>query len=414
LIADHGRVENSMTVLTRADLAGADAAELRPMIGDKAADLVAFDRLVSELGAPTTGFRIVPVSFLDEFYRANARLTEAWADRPPRYSDLPAADTTPDAVAALAEPFSRYADVVLTDEPTAVRSSMVWPSADTPRFPGIDRSMFLRDPADRAHGLGPMCPALYKAYTSFCFEQARLPVTGLRRAGLILMDVVATVLQGTAFLFGDRMVIEVAPLAGPTTQAGSPAELADAGALDRPTAAVLDGLLRQLWPDPGHAWLNEVEFVLSEAGAIHLLQQRLVAGRSGGETPVFAGVGKFEGDVVDLRGMPRTGCDAGRLSGLLGSADGRAVVVPLKDDDLVDAFTVSWLLTHDPGLPRPSAMVATHDTGTQAGPKTHLKWTLREALRGTLFAAVPDHRVPDEVGTIGVVSDGVVIDILLG
>jgi hypothetical protein len=402
-----------MTALTRADLAGADPADLRAVVGDKAADLVAFDRLVADLGAPTTGFRLVPVSFLDDFYRADPELTQGWVHAEPCYPDLPAVETAPGAAAGLVAPFTRHADVLLGDEPTAVRSSMVWPSTDTPRFPGIDRSVFLRGPADRAAGLGPVCVALYKAYTSFCLREAGLPVGGLRRAGLIMMEVVRTRVQGTAFLFADRMVVEVAPLAGPGAVAHSGAGLAAAGALDRRIGSTLDGLLRQLRP-AGGAWLNEVEFVISETGAIHLIQQRPVAARSGTETPVFAGVGAFEGAVLDLRGLRRAGCDAGKLADTLRSAGSRAVVVPLKDDDAVDAFTLVWLLTSDPAVPRPAAIVATHDTGTQAGPKTHLKWTLREAMRGTLFVAVPDHRVPADPHTLSVRSDGITVDVRAG
>jgi hypothetical protein len=386
------------------DLAGVDAMTRRRLVGDKAAALWEFARLMDGTGAGPPRFTIVPAVVLDRYHHTHGLPPAAV---PPA---LPAVDTVDPAVRSWAAPFNRCGDRLLPPGPSIIRSSLVWPAAGSPRAPGVDSKAFVARDADRPTALGRVTAGLYNAYTTFCLEQARLPAAGGRRAGLIIMELVQVALEGTAYLYGGTVLIEIAPRAGRAVVSDRIAPLVDRAHVDRTTAADLVALLRPFAPSAAGA-LTEIEFIIDATPRIYLLQRTVHATGARDRPAVLTGVGQFEGPVLDLRGLPRNRTSAAELAGRLAGIRDRAIVVPLRDSTHLDAFTVTWLLSRRPGLPAPPALLATHDGGPQAGPNSHLRWTLRQALPDTLFVPVADRRVPPGAHGLSVSADGVTAEV---
>lgn len=412
----------SELLLTPADLRGCELASLRSLVGDKAAELCEFWGTAAAIGGRTPRFSLVGTGFLAGFYR------QVWRPVPLWYPPLPTVEAVPGTVRALAESLAGYTDRrgVPIGEPAVLRSSMVWPTVRVPRTPGVDTTAFLCAAADRASVLAEVCAGLYKAYTSFCLRMAgangaigAAEEAGTRAAGLIIMELLAVRAQGTAYLRGDRIVVELAPVPGELVVLTSLPRLRRTACIAPRTAAVLAELLAALTPALADPRLLEIEFLIGRDDEPYLLQQRTLPGSAdpggadpggadaGAGFPVFSSVGEFAGPAVDLRGLPRTGLAEAELARRLEQAAGSVVVVPLKDDAAVDAFAVAWLLRHRTDLPAPAALLVTHDGRTQAGIKTHLKWMLRDALPGTLVVAAPGRQIPRRSRGLTVRSDGV-------
>ena len=365
------------------DLDDLGHAGRRAHFGDKGADLWEFARWLRDVGANVPSFRLYDTGLLDDHRH------RAGPPPVPRHPGLPTYFSVDAEILDWAAGFAPD----MTLDGCAVKSSLVWPDGG-PRPSGVDLTAFVGGPADRAAVLTWVAAAFAKAHTTLCLRMAGHDTAVAPRSGLIVMEAIAPALVGTAFLSVDGVkVLELGAFDGSTTP----------GTLPPRTAAELDRLLDLLVEQVPVGSVGEVELLVDPGGDLHLLQFAL---RSAGPGPLPAlsvGVGAASGPLLDLRGTTREQDLDARLTG-----SGRPVVaIPLYDLERMDAFSLAWVLTAGPTLPRPAAVVVTLPAGPLAGPPLHLRSALREWLPQTLIVSAPDSAIPSGSPLVQVVGDGV-------
>ncbi|GLY26208.1 hypothetical protein [Micromonospora sp. NBRC 101691] len=388
----------------RKHLAGIDhPTELRNLVGDKAAEMVELHRDVEHAGGDFPWFAVLGLPMLDDLFTTHG-VERGAAELPelPRALDVPAAARSLDGL------LTPRLDRVLVDRrgrPTVLRTSLQWPGTVGHRPPGVDNTVVV--PSWPPTGEGGALARLYKAYTTFCLAVRGLPVEAPRRAGLIIMDLLPDLRwQGTAYVHGGGLTVELAPYGG----GGDPVGYGDAAALRRAgplgTAGAdrLCGLLTDLAAalSPSPAQCVEFEFLIDTAGRPLVLQRRLLPDGAG----LFHSAGQYDGPVVDLRGVTRT--TVAEVDVRLGHGSGRAVVVSLLDDVRLDSFTLAWRLRAS-AMPEPAALVLLARPGSRSGMPTHLSWTLREVFPDTLVLTVlaTEAHLPERITAGALRSDGI-------
>lgn len=377
---------------------------LRAAVGVKAAELIEFSEELSRIGGRVPAFRIVGADVVREFNLAHLRRS-----LPLGYPAIPEVGSIPPTHLQVARAFPSFlaGTGVNLSAPAVIRTSLTW-QGSSERLAGVDTNAFLRVPGDREQELLGLYAGLYKAYTSLCMEGSGVNTATPRVAGLIVMELLDVAAEGVAYLGQDTHVVEIAPVGGEAIVFDSAESLYASRRLPRAIVQEIIDVLSALSESVPSGELLELEFIIDGGRGLFWLQRRRLVRRQAtrGGTAVYGSVGAFCGPVVDLRGTARHTTDARQVLKRLAGTAGSAIVVPLKDDACLDAFGLLWLL-RNMSLESPAALVVTHGTGTQAGMRTHLKWTLRHFLPHTLVLPAIDHSVPYALSHIDVYGDGV-------
>lgn len=399
-------MEMPQSLYTRAELAAAQrTSSLSALVGDKAAEIVDLYMDVSAMAEPFPDFSVIGVYAIDEYY-ARHDVQKV----PPVMPELPGAQTVPASAARIGESFSSFGEGVLAKRsglPTVLRTSLLWPGGSGPRPPGVDNTSMV---ASWPPPAVPALASLYKAYTTLYLNLRGLPVDEPRRAGVIVMDPLPDLWwQGTAYV-QDDVIVEIAPWGG----GGKAQRYADAAALRQSgllTRSTVDHLMRLIGDlaagvENGPETCVELEFLINISGRPLIHQRRSLPSGAG----IFHTRGEYEGSVVDMRWVRRTELVEARRR--LAACSGQMVILPLLDDVLVDAFTVSWWVRKE-ALPPPCGLVMIAANGSRSGMPIHLPWLLREALPGTLLVSVAqeDANFPAMVKGCRVSSDGVSVSL---
>lgn len=374
--------------------------ELRGLVGDKAAEMVLLCRDVRASGGYFPDFSVIDMAPIDRCH-AEIGLHRV----PPVSGAAPDVLDTGDAATELGSTAADALAPLLRDrsgKPTVLRTSVLWPDVDS-RPPGVDTSV-MRPTWESTEGVSWLVPKLYKAYTTFCRELRGMPVDAPCRAGLIVMDLIEGLRwQGTAYLRDGDIVIEVAPWGGSGEAAVHrgrvPAAVSEllggqvAADLYEALELAASGL-----PSVDPNAYAEVEFLIQETGRPIVMQRRTLPGGSG----IFQSIGEYEGPVTDLRGLGRTEDDV--TAAIAAGAQG-AVVVDLLNSASLDGFALAWALTAAQAAPPPAVLLMT-GTGSRAGMRTHLPWTLRECWPDTLVVCLTES-APTGSGDHRLASDGI-------
>ncbi|MEU2424158.1 hypothetical protein ABZ619_24575 [Streptomyces sp. NPDC007851] len=380
------------------------AEALRAEVGVKAAELIEFSEDLTRIGGRVPAFRVVGSDVVREFNRTHVR-----RGLPLDYPAIPQVGSVPPGHLQIAQEFPAFLARTGTalSSPAVIRTSLTW-QGSIGRLPGVDTNAFLRAPGDVEQQLPTLYAGLYKAYTSLCMEGCGVDTTTPRVAGLIVMELLEVAAEGVAYLGQDTGVVEIAPVGGEAVVFDSAGSLHASGQLPRRVGKEIVDVLSELSERVPSGELLEVEFIVDgDRGLFWLQRRRLVQRRAtGGGTAVYGSVGEFRGPALDLRGTARHATGDRRLLARLAGTGGSAIVVPLKDEACLDAFGLLWLIRNS-SLEPPAALVVTHGSGTQAGIRTHLKWTLRHFLPDTLVLPAIDDSVPYALSRIDVHGDGV-------
>ncbi len=405
-----------MTLLHEPDLRDTARDALVQLVGTKAADYLECIWTYSDVGAHFPRCDFLSTVFLDELYRDRAApevdpVPEAPALLP-RHDDVPAAAARlgADAAQALLEQELWPGDMASA----FVRTSLVWQGGGRPPFPGIDSRATIVDGGARLPLLAQMVSELYRAYTTFCFELAGLPVVDARPAGMMFSEVVDAVnMEGVAFIWEDAIRIDASsarwgPICAQDHRAFVQATMDPQSA--RSIGRILDGIREHRKPGS----LLEAEFLIDSSERFHLVQVRQLSdveapslGRPG---MVFHTPGSAAGRVVDLRNVTRHGADTFEVLAEA-SGPGRILVVRDIHHDVLDGFAVGSAICRG-HVPAPDAIILTYGKNSHTGMPTHLRWTLAAALPQLLLLRVPEPEAPTSGAVVRVETDGVDVQIV--
>ncbi|WP_144122617.1 hypothetical protein [Catellatospora sichuanensis] len=365
------------------------APDLATRFGVKGAELCDFSWRCEQQGHPVPRTWLLPADALDEALTATA-------DAAPGYPRLPSPEAAPARSQLRARTFAQATAPLLGTLPalphSLVRSSVVWPGPG-PRPPGMDITLFSDDPA-----LGVrLWQGLHKAYAALC-RRGRQP--GPVRCGLLLTERIALRWEGTAYVHPGGTAVEFGIGGQEPVLAGSPHELAATGLIGPALAEqIFKGsadLAAASMPN-----LVEIEFLVDAESRFVPTQHRVLAPGPSGPAP-FHTPAEVRGPVVDLRGRPRS-------TAVLDAAlrPDAVVVLAARDDTAADLFSLLWAAAARPGAAHPAALVLTHDRGSHAGLRTHLRWLAAAMLPGTAHYYLPDRLVAPGARTGLAAADGV-------
>lgn len=364
-------------------------------------------RDVRTLGEDFPDFFVIGTSVLDECYARHC-VDAVLAELP----ELPLAHTVPSAVSRIGTMLAPIFGEFLAeriDRPTSVRTSIVWPDTEASRLPGLDNTLVTKSWTPGTCEV--QIAALYKAYTTMCFNLRGIPSSAPRRAGMIVMDLVPNLRwQGTAYHSDDDLIVELARCQSSEIPRiyRSRQELRSSGPLGMYTADRLCDLLTDLALMVPHAPTQavEFEFLIDVTDRTLILQRRALPRNAA----IFHTPGTYDGAIVDLRRVNRANVvDVDRY---IATCEHRAAMVHLLSDTYLDAFTLAWRLQVT-GAPPPAAVILVAEPGSRSGMPTHLPWMLREALPETLFVVHQRElrAIPDIVTECNLNSDGIHADV---